>query len=79
MATNLTPTARGLIAEVAAANQRGEYPAKIQIVGCDGRNNARTRAERYKLIDRLLAGGRDVRTDRRAYALQVTDLGRSVI
>ena len=81
MATNLTPTARGLIAEVAAANQRGEYPAKIRIVGCDGRNNARTRAERYKLIDRLLAGGylRDVRTDRRAYALQVTDLGRSVI
>lgn len=60
MATNLTPTARGLIAEVAAANQR---------------------AERYKLIDRLLAGGylRDVRTDRRAYALQVTPLGRSVI
>lgn len=80
MTTRLSATARGLIAEVAAHNERGEYPAKTDIVGFDGRNNARTRADRYKLIDRLLAGGylRDVRTTARAYALQVTPLGRSV-
>jgi hypothetical protein len=81
MTTNLTPTAIGLIAEVAACNERGEYPAKIRIVTFDGRNNARTRSDRYKLIDRLIRDGylRDTRPAAWAYALQVTPLGRSVI
>jgi hypothetical protein len=81
MAKRLSDTARNLIAEVATFNERGEYPAKIQIVGFDGRVSNDTRSYRYRMIDRLIRDGYlvDVRTDRRAYALQVTDLGRSVI
>ena len=81
MAKRLSDTARNLIAEVAAANERGEHPAKIDIVGFDGRVSNDTRSYRYRMIDRLIRDGylRDVRTDRRAYALQVTDFGRSVI
>lgn len=81
MTTRLSATALGLIAEVAAYNGRGEYPAKIRIVTFDGRNNARTRSDRYKLIDRLIRDGylRDTRPAAWAYALQVTPLGRSVI
>lgn len=81
MTNNITPTTIGLIAEVAACNERGEYPAKIRIVTFDGRNNARTRSDRYKQIDRLIRDGylRDTRPAAWAYALEVTPLGRSVI
>ena len=81
MAKRLSDTARNLIAEVAAHNERGEYPAKIQIVGFDGRTTNDTRSYRYRMIDRLIRDGYlvDVRTTARAYALQVTDQGRSVI
>lgn len=81
MAKRLSDTARNLIAEVAAYNGRGEYPAKIQIVGFDGRTSNDTRSYRYRMIDRLIWDGYlvDVRTTARAYALQVTDQGRSVI
>ena len=81
MAKRLSDTARNLIAEVATFNERGEYPAKIQIVGFDGRVSNDTRSYRYRMIDRLIRDGYlvDVRTTARAYALQVTDLGRSVI
>lgn len=81
MAKHLSDTARNLIAEVAAHNERGEHPAKIDIVGFDGRTSSDTRSYRYRMIDRLIRDGYlvDVRTTARAYALQVTDLGRSVI
>ena len=81
MAKRLSDTARNLIAEVATFNERGEHPAKIDVVGFDGRVSNDTRSYRYKMIDRLIRDGYlvDVRTTARAYALQVTDLGRSVI
>lgn len=81
MAKRLSDTARNLIAEVAAFNERGEHPVKIDVVGFDGRTSSDTRSYRYKMIDRLIRDGYlvDVRTTARSYALQVTDLGRSVI
>lgn len=86
--TRISWAAERVLAAVLRKNEMGELPAKIGVCAagtgyadCPYQMPARTRADRYRLIDRLIADGLIENKGGRggAYALQVTDAGREAV
>ena len=81
----LSDAARSILREVQRFNTNGYQPAKIEVCAAGTARTAyqlpsRTRAGRYRLIDRLISDGFLVNSHERfggIYALQITPAGEA--